>query len=70
MRGQIKFDFLSNATEDNQINFRISTSAKNEAQKKAKSEGLTLSKCIKCFITGYLAGDLLAEELINKYKGD
>lgn len=68
MLGQIKMDYFRNTTEDNQVNFRISTIAKNEAQKKAKADGLTLSKAIKCFICGYLAGDMLAEELVNKYK--
>ena len=43
-------------------------SEKDELQKKAKSEGLTLSKCIRCFVIGYLSGDLLAQQLIEKYR--
>lgn len=68
MRGQTKMDYFKNETKSDFLKFRMLPSEKDELQKKAKSEGLTLSKCIRCFVIGYLSGDLLAQQLIEKYR--
>ncbi len=51
-------------SNDTNINIRISLDEKRKAQEKARSEGLTLSFLVKCFISGYLSGDILGSELV------
>lgn len=46
------------------LNIRISYEDKVKAQNKARAEGLSLSTLVKCFIVGYISGDILASELL------
>lgn len=47
------------------INVRIKQSIKLDAQEKARSEGYSLSFLIKCFIVGYLNGEIVADSVIK-----
>ena len=49
----------------NRMEVRIDYDVKADAQKKARSEGYTLSYLVKCFIAGYLTGDILGSEIVK-----
>lgn len=52
----------------NRIDVRIDRDIKHEAQEKARSEGYSLSFLIKCFVVGYLSGDILGSEIVKHAK--
>lgn len=63
MRGQTSL--FPKSKETNRLDIRIDRDMKYDAQEKARSEGYTLSYLLKCFIAGYLSGDILAENIVK-----
>ena len=53
-----------NPREINRYTFRENKETIDQARSKATSDGTTLSYLLKCVIAGYLAGDILAEQIL------
>lgn len=54
----------------NRYELRIDLETKREAQEKASKDGTSLAHLIKCFIIGYLAGDILADSILKFERKD
>lgn len=53
---------------DANLTLRINSEQKAKAKAKAEKEGYSLAYLVKCFLAGYLSGDIVADMVIGPRK--